>query len=275
MNQTIVQAERNTAAVEKILRELSEIPAHHYLTLGDDDPFYEEPTPVRVRPASDFADVAEIAAKVGKPNAYFYAADVFDLTGRKVPISERPAEWWAEQRKVTPTSVIFYETNAVHRLGHDYLMVGRGRWYVIAETRVDGQRAFETISDDEQTRRDLAELELLMPAVHAAKPEWADEPTIRSIDNDTDADTIAVTYSRGGFLPDGFTWDAEVSIEQYVVISRQTGAVVRVDTLTPTLYVGEPRVIGDEAGMRPDQLRALAEAVRNMADALEPILAVN
>ena len=274
MNQTILQPARNAAAVESILRELAELPPQHFLRLGDDDPFYEEPMPVRVRPASDFYDVDEVVGMIGTRRT-FTSADIFDLTGRRVPREERPDEWWEAQRAITPTSGVFYESNAVHRLGHGYMIVGRGSYYVVAETTVDAERAFETISVEEQQRRDMAELEALMPAVLAAKPGWAEEPTLASIDDYSEADTIAVSYSRGGFLPDGFTWDAQVSIDQYVVISRQTGAVVRVDTLTPTVYVGEPRVIGDEAGMRPEQLRALADAVRNMADELEPIVAVN
>jgi hypothetical protein len=272
MNTTTVQPARSVAAVESILRELSELPPDHYLTLGNDDPFYEEPMPVRVRPATDFSDADEMAAMIGtrKP---FNSADIFDLTGRRVPRTERPAEWWEAQRAITPTSGVFYESNAVHRLGHDYLIVGRGMYYVVAETWLDGKRAFETITIEESMRRDMEALEEYMPAVLAAKPGWAEEPTLKSIDDLSEADTIGVSFTRRGFLPNGFAWDAEVSIDQYVTISRQTGAVVRVDTLTPTVYVAEPRRIADAAGMSPEQLRALSSAVRMMADVLEAIQA--
>lgn len=259
--------------VEELLAEIDTVEPGYYLRVEEDSPFFAAPVDVWVRPARHFRNPDEVAQNVGSGSYYVNYSEIYDLQGRLIPLEERPDGWWAQQLESTPNTDVMFKENAVHRLGRNYLIVGRGRYLVAAETTLDGERAFETISVDESIHRTLAELETYMPAVRAAKPEWADEPTARSIDDLSDEDTIAVSYSRGGFLPDGFTWDANVSIDQYVVISRQTGAVVRVDTLTPTVYVGEPRVIGDEAGMSPEQLRTLGTALRNMADEFEAIQA--
>lgn len=259
--------------VEELLAEIETVEPGYYLTVEQDSPFFAAPAEVWVRPARYFRNPVEVAQNVGSGSYLVHYCEIYDLDGRLIPLEERPDEWWAEQMEITPNGYGFFIPNAAHRLGRSYLVIGRGSYLVAAETTVDGERAFETISVDESMRRGLLELEVYMPAVRAAKPGWAEEPTARSIDDLSDADTIAVSYTKRGFLPDGFTWDAQVTIDQYVTISRQTGAVVRVDTLTPTVYVGEPRVIGDEAGMSPGQLRALSSAVRLMADVLEAIQA--
>lgn len=261
-----------TIDVGPLVAEIAALDPGYYLTLGDDSPAYEEPTDVRVRPASDFYNAETVAAKIGKRSETIVTADVYDLTGRKVPRSERPSEWWEQQKAITPPTSAFYVANAVHRLGHDYLIVGRGEFYVAGETVLDGERAFETITVEEAMRRDLEALEEYMPAVLAAKPEWAEEPTVKSIDDNSDDDTIGVFYALGGFLPDGFNSDVEVRIDQYVVIARQTGAVVRVDPLTATTYLPEPRYSGD-TGLTVDELRTLSGAFASMADALDRIKA--
>lgn len=257
--------------VEQLLAEIDAVEPGFYLRVDEDSPFFAAPADVWVRPAHHFRNPDEVAQNVGSGSYLVNYSEIYDLGGRLIPLEERPDGWWTEQLEATPNTYAMFTPNAAHRLGRNYLIIGRGKYLVAAGTTLDGERAFETISVDESMRRGLLELETYMPAVLAAKPTWADEPTARSIDDLSDVDTIAVTYSRRGFLPDGFTWDAHVSIDQYVTIARQTGAVVRVDTLTPTVYVGEPRVIGDEAGMSPEQLRALADAVRRMADELETI----
>lgn len=272
MNQTILQPARNAAAVEELLAEIDAVEPGYYLTVEEDSPFFAAPVDVWVRPARYFRNPDEVARNVGNRSYLVHYSEIYDLDGRLIPLEERPDGWWAEQFEATPSAWALFTPNAVHRLGRNYLIVGRGDYYVTAETVVDGERAFETVTYQELTRRDLAGLEKYLPTALAAKPIWADEPTLRCISDDGDEE-FSITYSRAGFLCGSEpVWDAYVAIEQFVEFD-DNGDVLRADEPRPVVSVEQPR--RHDPDPTPAALRALAKGIADMADELESIQAAN
>lgn len=256
----------------QLLIDLENVPSGSFLQVVEGDALYLEPAAVWIRPATQFDDPEAIAAKIGHPYSTITAADFYTLDGQRVTKADRYEGWWAEQVAITPMQPARVEHNAIHRFGNDYIIVGRGVWYVTAETTVDGERAFETISADERDRRRLEKLESLMPAVIEAKPHWADDPTVAAIDDDPRSGSFAVSYLLDGFLSDGEVPGAEVRLEQWVTFDRASGDVTARNDVQPYVLVTEAS--RSDEYLSPAQLTTFADAVRNMAAKLAEIRAV-
>lgn len=262
------------AEIPSLLDEIDAVPEKHRLTLGDESALYREPVEAWTRPASDFTDPEEVAQHIGSPTYMVNYAEFYDLEGREVPKSTRTPEWWAEQTATTPTTRFHFEHNAAHRLGTDYLMVGHGQYLVAAETTLDGVRAFETISAREAAKRERDKLAVHMPIVLAAKPVWADEPTLSSIDDDSEPGRLGVFYFRTGFLPCEFNESVQIEIAQYARLDTTTGRVLEADAPTPSVYIPDVRSV-DDAALTVEELREIGDGIRAMADVLESIQSVN
>lgn len=267
-----IEAQTIAAEIPGLLKEIAALPEKHYLTLGDESALYQEPRDVWIRPASDFRDAEKVAQNVGNWSYEVHYADFYDMSGRHIHLTERSELWRGIQEAITPTTWHHFAANAVHRYGHDFLMVGRGSYVVDAETTLDGERAFETISARELMRRERAELEQYMPAVIAKKPVWADAPTLSSIDDDSEPGTLGVFYFRSGFLPCDFNEHVRVEIAQYVHIDTTTGDVIEAEDVTPSIYIPEPRR-AEDVPLTANELRAIGDAIRAMAELLAEIQA--
>lgn len=161
------------------------------------DPFFEQPAERVTKRASELRlPVDHMRAEIESGESYrHYFADIYRLDGSRVPIEERTDEWWDAidyDSSVFPNDVY----NSVVRLGTDYFAVGRGAWAVIAETRVDGEFAFEferfatwqahkldafREHDAAMTRNFLDD----HPQIEATKPAWATGMLLDSDDEQT------------------------------------------------------------------------------------------
>lgn len=162
--------------IDKLLTDLAQVPEKHYWTLDEDDFLYNPPTDIMVVPASTVRD----PGRTREAGEEFLLGDIYDLNGRRIPLSERPEGWWDQQSEIRKPGRGVYSENAVHRLGDDYLVVGRGQMFLTGETTIDGERAFEVVCRDIyfelQRERRAEERRAFLdanPIIEASQPWWA------------------------------------------------------------------------------------------------------
>lgn len=180
--------------IDKLLIDLAAVPEGHYWTLDDGDPLHIPPTDMMVVLASTVRDPDN--TDTGDPCVF---ADIYDLNGRRIPLSERPEGWIDQQAEIRKPGREWGTENAVHRLGDDYIVIGRGQWYVTGETTIDGERAFEVgtaaeflARDREQSRQESRAFLDQNPIIEASQPWWADNI---DVENRKELGEVLVNYS--------------------------------------------------------------------------------
>lgn len=191
IRQPIEQVDK--AVIDDLLAHVAAVPTDHYWTLDEGDLLYNAPTDVLVVRASGTRNPESI--EVGSEHVF---ADFYDLNGHRLTLSERPDDWFSQQSEIRKPGTMWGTPNAVHRLGNDYLMIGRGQWYVTGETTIDGERAFEFGSGREyfarlreqqlQEKREFLEAN---PIIEASMPWWSKDLNIEQSD---ELGEVLVTY---------------------------------------------------------------------------------
>lgn len=191
--------------IAKLLAELDAVPAGHYLTLGEDHPLYEAPGTRKVYADSRLrnpARIHEALAANGVDGTHTFGT-IYRLDGSEVPVSERVDGWWEQQEALTANTGALHATldtfNAAARLGEEFVIVGRGRWFAVAEVDVDGEPGIEFVewnayTDDYYAKLDADRDEWLAahPEIRDLGPSWAE-----NIDVSPEEDgTRVVTYER-------------------------------------------------------------------------------
>jgi hypothetical protein len=204
MNNTTLSA---TPEIEALLAAIDSTPEGMLQVLRPDEPWYQEPADVWVRPESEVTAAAVREIREALAIGDFYNAvfvNFYDLTGRQLGWTDMPEGWWQSNLALTgreSTAISGSRPNAVGRFGADYLIVGRGHYLAVAETTLDGLPAFEFVTHDEQWRRTNQKAQGVKrahldahPAIEAAMPAWAGRVSIELPDEGDDDQSTLVSY---------------------------------------------------------------------------------
>lgn len=248
-----VLASVSKAAIDGALTTITELTAEQYCLAAGDDELYQDPPERQIVPASLYRHPEGIEIGDISPQVDFY-----DLSGRRIPVEERPDGWFDAQVEIRhpheaggpePT----YTPNAVFRLGDDFIMVGRGQYVVVEETLHDGEVAFVEERADiylartsQEAREEKARFLEDNPIIEESKPWWA--KTFDVEQGDGLGETI-VTYTLSPAVDDLFLCQE---------------AVLKGGTLT----FGEVELQNGYHAMTRSEWTSVAGDLRHLADAL-------
>ncbi|WP_372968541.1 hypothetical protein [Microbacterium sp.] len=241
MNDTsMTETTDNCEAVKRLFAEIAECPEGHFVILTLEDPFFQDPQPVRVKRAAELDGL-----EVGE---FVHLAPIFDADGRK--LDEPGDEWW----KAALADVDFdtwrswrITPNAALRLG-DVVAVSLGEYQFERTLLVDGVEVAELITLDEIRRRSDAQKDAWIAehaeAIEAARP--AEATSVDVWDFNPRSNGQGILYVRE-FGPVSLSWSADVVDG---VVSFRAGVDVMVHVGTTSEVV--PGV---------DEMRELASAL--------------
>lgn len=267
MSNTIFARPATFGDVEKTLAEIGKLEPNQYTVIDPGHPVYLEPVDIWIRPASDFTDPDSLRASIGSALAISRFVEFWHIeTGKHTWLSDLPAGYVDERLAELPIAqqYNYFKPNAVTRIG-DYLMVGLGEWYCVAERVLDGEPAFEFVSAREMLRRDEVEKQQYLPAALKHKPSWA----LKTVVTDVLDDSVEVVYESGEFV------ESERGCKESAILSLRAlfskdGEVLEMGRILPLLTAPEIYLEADD--VTPRDVRNYAHALYRLAVVLEDAL---
>lgn len=253
--------------VRQTLAEIDRLEKNQYTVLDPGHPVYLEPVDIWVRPASDFTDPDSVRAEIGSDFALSRFVELWHIeTGKHTWLSDLPAGYVDERLAELPVAQRnnYFQPNAVTRIG-DYLMVGLGQWYCVAERVLDGEPAFEFVSPAEMLRRDEVEKQQYLPAALKHKPSWATKTQISEVL----ADTVEVFYESAQFVESERNCRESATLSRRALFSKQ-GELIEMGPIAP--FLTAPEIYLDTDHVTPRDIRDFAHALYRMAVVLEDAL---